>query len=899
MINRCVGTAFLSLMTLVGVTHAEPCVPRWLPGSGAPGVDGAVYTSTMWDPDGAGPAGPVLVIGGEFEYVGATLCRNVATFDPQTGVWAPVGSGVNGSVSALAVQNGMLIAGGGFTEAGGVSALGLAKWNGTSWSAFSGWSGTYANVEALLVTPQNQLIVGGNFTTTSGLPGNSIARWSGTSWSTYGSGFGVTSLFAPHADVNSLLLNSSGEIVAGGTFDLANGASIKCVARWTGGTWAALGSGLDMTVRDMVLQPNGEIVAVGVFQNSGATPVSGIARWNGTSWSSLGSGLGGEGSSAAGVDLLPLANGNLVVSGKFKTAGGIASPGIAVWNGSTWSALGGGFAGGTNWVVSTTAQLPNGDLMTGGRFVTADGRTAAGLARWNGAEWNAIASGSDSEITALAVAPNGDVYAGGTFTMMNGVLANSIARWDGTNWHPLSTGMGTTTSLPPSILALAVAANGDVIAGGVFDSAGGVPTLNIARWNGSTWSPIGSGLIKKVNALIELPNGHIVAGGSFTPSGTTTPRCAMEWNGASWTYMGSELNNLPFAFVVMPNGDLIAGGMFAVPNAVKMLARWNGTAWENYAGSVLHWIHGMALAPNGDLIVGGTFTRVGTPSIPAASIARWNGTQWSTMGSGMAMTGGADVEAVAVLPSGDVVAAGRFTSAGGVAVSNIARWDGSTWSALDGGINDRGRAFAVLPQGGFMAGGNFSLAAGKPSKGLAQWTDARTPEFLQDPVAEHVCGLGTAAFSVQLEEPNDGLAVRWQLETASGSGSFVDLAEGPIPESGGAVAALSALSAYESSLQISDSTGLLNERRVRAVVSNSCGEVAGTAAALLVCSSDLQCDGLVDDADFVLFVEAYNLLLCDDPGMSAGCAADLNRDTVVDDSDFVLFVAAYDQLECP
>ncbi|MBL8885231.1 MAG: hypothetical protein JNK16_01110 [Phycisphaerales bacterium] len=65
------------------------------------------------------------------------------------------------------------------------------------------------------------------------------------------------------------------------------------------------------------------------------------------------------------------------------------------------------------------------------------------------------------------------------------------------------------------------------------------------------------------------------------------------------------------------------------------------------------------------------------------------------------------------------------------------------------------------------------------------------------------------------------------------------------------------------------------------------------------CAGDLNGDAQVDDADFILFVSAYNLLDCADPGMPAGCPADLNGDGFVDDSDFVVFVTAYNQLICP
>jgi len=65
------------------------------------------------------------------------------------------------------------------------------------------------------------------------------------------------------------------------------------------------------------------------------------------------------------------------------------------------------------------------------------------------------------------------------------------------------------------------------------------------------------------------------------------------------------------------------------------------------------------------------------------------------------------------------------------------------------------------------------------------------------------------------------------------------------------------------------------------------------------CVGDLNADGFVDDSDFVIFANAYNILDCADPLMRPGCPADFNGDGFVDDADFVLFVAAYNELVCP
>jgi len=66
-----------------------------------------------------------------------------------------------------------------------------------------------------------------------------------------------------------------------------------------------------------------------------------------------------------------------------------------------------------------------------------------------------------------------------------------------------------------------------------------------------------------------------------------------------------------------------------------------------------------------------------------------------------------------------------------------------------------------------------------------------------------------------------------------------------------------------------------------------------------LCLGDLNGDFLVDDADFVMFAGAYDILVCPTNPALTCCPADLNHDGLVDDADFVLFAAAYDALLCP
>ena len=82
-----------------------------------------------------------------------------------------------------------------------------------------------------------------------------------------------------------------------------------------------------------------------------------------------------------------------------------------------------------------------------------------------------------------------------------------------------------------------------------------------------------------------------------------------------------------------------------------------------------------------NVYVGGSFTKAG--SVNATNIARWNGTSWSALGNGV----NDRVYAIAV-QGNQVFAGGKFTQAGSVNVNFIAKWDGSSWSALGTGANN-------------------------------------------------------------------------------------------------------------------------------------------------------------------------------------------------------------------
>ncbi|HMS11222.1 MAG TPA: VCBS repeat-containing protein, partial [Pyrinomonadaceae bacterium] len=242
--------------------------------------------------------------------------------------------------------------------------------------------------------------------------------------------------------------------------------------------------------------------------------------------------------------------------GEFTSIGGTSANRAARWNGTSWSALGDGL----NALTNDVAIAQNGDVYVGGQFTTAGGVTANRIARWNGASWSALGTGMNGTVGAVEIAPNGDVYAGGGFTTANGATARRVARWNGTTWSALGTGTGEGLGTG-GVNDMQFTANGDLIVAGTFTSAGPSTVGRIARWNGTAWSGIGSGLNNTVNAIRVVGN-EIYAVGSFTQAGGSPASRLAMWNGSAWSEVEGGLSGTTNTIVFAGNGDLWAGGSF-------------------------------------------------------------------------------------------------------------------------------------------------------------------------------------------------------------------------------------------------------------------------------------------------------------------------------------------------
>ena len=497
------------------------------------GVDNTVYAIAI--------SGSNVYAGGYFTTAGGNSANYIAQWNGSS--WSTLGSGVNSTVHAIAISGSNVYVGGDFTTAGGNAANKIALWNGSNWSTLG--SGVDDDIRTITISGSD-VYVGGYFTAAGGNSANYIARWNGSSWSALGSG--VT------GEVYSIA-SSGSNVYLGGGFQWAGGVAANKLAGWNGSSWFTIGqssnaNGINNTVYSIAIS-GGDIYAGGFFTAVGGNSANNIAKWDGSSWSALGSGVDGT------VHAIAISGSDVYVGGEFTTAGGNPANYIAQWNGSSWSALGSGVDGG----VSDIA-ISGSDVYVVGGFTTAGGNSANHVAQWNGSSWSALGSGisGDREIV-IAVAVNGShVYVGGSrFGTAGGVPVNNIAHWNGSSWSALGSGISgqvNTIAISDSI----------VYAGGDFTTAGGNPANYIAKWDGSSWTALGNNALDwALNARINsiaISGGHLYAGGWFASAEGNTVNHIARWDGSSWMALGSGVDGGEVLTIAFCNRDVYIGGSF-------------------------------------------------------------------------------------------------------------------------------------------------------------------------------------------------------------------------------------------------------------------------------------------------------------------------------------------------
>jgi trimeric autotransporter adhesin len=293
------------------------------------------------------------------------------------------------------------------------------------------------------------------------------------------------------------------------------------------------------------------------------------------------------------------------------------------------------------------------------------------------AQWVACNNGMDNYVWGSAVY-NGNLYACGNFEHADGNECLAIAKWNGSAWSDVGGGF-QHGAFSYAVRAL-IEFNGELVAGGYVDSAGGMPIHKVAKWNGTTWSAMGTDCPISTVSCFAIHNGELYAGGQGSG---LVPVCVAKWTGSNWLPLDTEAGNADVYALASYNGELHAGGGFATINGVSAnyIAKWNGTTWAGVGGGLtgVPGASARALAVfNNKLYVGGGFTMAG--STPVNKIASWDGATWADVGGGV---GGATAGVQSLLSHGNkLFVGGSFWTVNSVTANRAAYWDGSAWTVL-------------------------------------------------------------------------------------------------------------------------------------------------------------------------------------------------------------------------
>lgn len=722
------GSALLGLVAALGVgavARAQPCGLHWSDAFAANGPDYAeVSALIMFDDDGPGPSAPALYVGGLFHRAGDAAVGNVARWDGAA--WHDVGGGVHDGVHAFAAF-----------DDDGPGPNPPTLFAGTLGRAYYGTSAIVR-------------LVDGQWSPVPGV---------GEGW--------VTALLPFDTDGDG---PGAPVLLAGGYFQI-NG-EYTMLAEWDGASWTSISEQMDGTVLSLLAidedgdGPNGPVlIAGGGFDVAGpGFAANGVARWDGKAWSPLGDGLGmyatvwtlawydddGPGRHPA----------QLYAGGNFYRDFGAPADSFAVWSGAQWKEVRGDVNGVSLQQLHVRSLLvvdEDGDapgpaaLFVGGAFTSVDGRPICNLAAWTGDDWKPEGD-PNFPVQAMLVDTYGaragstSIIAAGAFTQIGGQPAFRVAGRHDETWSALGAGLGDGATgfnvYPPGADAFYSGPNAlasfdpdgagpespKLIAGGFFTSAGSVAASDIAQWDGHAWSTLGTGLDDQAMSMTTFDTDadgpeptQLYVGGYFYTAGSVTTGELARWDGHAW----SAVPGWDYGFVFgvktadedgpgpSPSALYVCGiVLHADDTELGGVARWDGLHWTGFGDGIdNNFVNTIAYfdedgdGPAPPTLYAGCMGNGGAPGI--GGLARFDGTSWSTVGGGLwgdlQHQYGGRVYALAVHDDDGLgphrpalYVGGDFYYHDSAYAPGIVRWTGSTWESVGFGLTPYAACMSIV-----------------------------------------------------------------------------------------------------------------------------------------------------------------------------------------------------------
>lgn len=225
------------------------------------------------------------------------------------------------------------------------------------------------------------------------------------------------------------------------------------------------------------------------------------------------------------------------------------------------------------------------------------------------------------------------------------------------------------------------------------------------------WQQVGIGFDQQTRYLIPdtVANLLYCTGGYFHADNIPVNGVA-QWNGSTWDSI-PYVNYCGAGTIARFNGDLYFGGYSTY------ILRWNGIQIDTIAEATPGGVVKLYVF-NNELYALSGFDSIG--GIAASDIAKFDGNTWSAIDTTHWLGGGMYN---AIFYQGDLYVSGNMLSPDGT-IGNIARWNGVQWSSVGNNALNNGlggvSTFAIY-NGDLWIGGFFFQSMGNPYDGIARW----------------------------------------------------------------------------------------------------------------------------------------------------------------------------------
>lgn len=645
--------------------------------------------------------GKIIIAGGFTTLNGLTrnrLIRLNSDGTEDTSFYTNLGTAFNSTLYAVKVQSdGKILVGGAFTTINGTSLTGLVRLNssGTRDTSFSG-SNVGTSVLSIAIQSDLKILVAGSFTTFQGLTRNRLIRLNqnGTEDTAFYANVGAVNGF--DGAINSVAVQSSGNILVGGNFTFLNSQYRP--------RFAVLSStGLDVTPASFYdnFGFNGEIFAIaiqsddkvligGQFNDVNKATRNRLIRLNadGTFDSAFYANLGSAFDDAV-YSIAVRSDGNIFVGGNFTLLNGVYRPRFAVLS-------------------------PTGADITPSIF----------YANY----------GFNSNIFQSAVQSDGKIIIGGSFTELNFTVRNRILRLnaDGTEDTSFTTNIGTGFS--SQISSIKIQSDGKILIGGYFLTFKGFTRRYLVRLNSdgtedtAFYTNLANAFNNSVETLAIQSDGKILVAGQFTTLNGATRNRLVRLNSDGtedtgfYTNLGTAFNNIVYSLAVQSNGQILVGGQFTTLNGTtrNRLVRLNSdgtvdtTFYTNLGtNAVSGTVNAITIQADGKILIGGSFTAVGPSTRNRLNRLNSDGTTDTAFYTNLGTAFGSTVNAITVQSDGKILVGGAFTTLNGATRNYLVRLnstgseDSAFYTNLGNGFDGIVNSISVQSNGKIIVTGQF------------------------------------------------------------------------------------------------------------------------------------------------------------------------------------------------